>query len=351
MFGLLTSLAMFACSGDKTTDTSSVSDTATEEGCGIELDDTYPVLNASDVYYLANLTVELNDPDETATLTLVDGSGAEVAGAVTVDDDTLTFDPTDSLLPSTAYTLNVSYCAGEAAIDFTTSALGTDIEGGNDVIVGQTYALDISSGTFVEPAGVGDLIGGLLENNILIGITSVEDSEMNIRGAISVAATTDQDFCTETLEEFPAADFTTAPYFEIPKEDVTLSVAGFTATIYGLAVTGTFAADGTYFGGATLEGELDARQILPLLGDAGLDAETPEEVCGLLLGFGVLCVECQSDSEPLCVALVVERLTADATGVELGVVCDAECHEECTENNAETCTEPQAADLGECAAE
>jgi hypothetical protein len=333
MFGLLTSLAMFACSGDKTTDTSSVSDTATNEGCGIELDDTYPVLNASDVYYLADLTVEFNDPDETASLTLVDSSGAEIAGEVTVDDDTLTFNPTDALLPSTAYTLNVSFCAGEAAIDFTTSALGTALDGGDDIIVGQTYALDISSGSFVEPAGVGDLIGGLLENNILIGVTSVEDSLMNIRGAISVASTTDQDMCTATLEEFPAADFTTSPYFEIPKENVTLSVAGFTATIYGLAVTGTFSADGTYFGGATLEGELDARQILPLLGDAGLDAETPEEVCGLLLGFGVQCVECQLDSEPLCVGLVVEKLTADATGVELmpvteeDIAANAECAE------------------------
>ena len=320
MFGLLTSLAMFACSGDKATDTASVSDTATtQEGCGIEIDESYPALNAADVYYLSDLSVELSDPDETAALTLTDASGADVAGTVTVDDDTLTFSPTASLAPSTSYNLNVDYCGSEepAVIPFTTSALGTALEGGDDVIAGRTYALDISSGTFVEPAGVGDLIGGLLENNILIGVKSVEDSQMNIRGAISVAATTEQDLCTETLEEFPAADFSAAPYFEIPEEDVTLSVAGFTATIYGLAVTGTFSSDGTYFGGGTLQGELDARQILPLLGDAGLDAETPEEVCGLLLGFGVQCVTCQSDSEPLCVRLVVERLTADETGVEL----------------------------------
>ena len=178
-----------------------------------------------------------------------------------------------------------------------------------------------------------DLIGGLLDNKILIDLTSVINDQMSIRGAISEGATTDQDMCTETLEEFPAADFSTSPYFEIPKEDVTLSVAGFTATIYGLEVTGTFSSDATYFGGGTLQGELDARQILPLLGDAGLDAETPEEVCGLLLGFGVSCVECQSDSEPLCVRLVVERLVADETGVELvpltadEIAASAECAE------------------------
>lgn len=319
MFGLLTSLAMFACSGDKTTDTSSVEDTATQDGCGVEIDETYPALNAADVYYLSNLTVELSDPDETASLTLTDASGAEVDGEVTVDDDTLTFAPGAALSPSTSYNLNVSYCGSEepAVIPFTTSALGTALDGGNESIVGQTYAVDISAGRFVEPAGVGDLIGGLLENKILIGVTSVENDQMSIRGAISDGATTDQDMCTQTLEEFPPADFTTSPYFEIPKEDVTLSVAGFTATIYGLEVTGTYASDATYFGGGTLKGELDARQILPLLGDAGLDAETPEEVCGLLLGFGVQCVECISDGEPLCVRLSVMDLIADATGAEL----------------------------------
>ena len=352
MLGLLLSFGMFACSGDKTTETGNV-DTATDtatQGCGIEIDSTYPVPEAIDMYYLGNLVVELSDPDDSASLVLMDASGAEVAGTTSVDDDTLTFDPTDALMPSSAYTLKVTTCTGEAEVNFTTSALGTALSEGDEAIVGKTYALDISSGTFVEPAGVGDLIGGLLENKILIGITSVANSEMSIRGAISDGSSIDQDFCTETLEDFPAADFTTSPYFEIPKGDVTLSVAGFTATIYGLSVSGTFASDASYFGGATLEGELDAREILPLLGDAGLDAETPEEVCGLLLGFGVQCVSCDSDGEPLCVRLVVERLTADETGNELGLVCEAECHASCSENSEE-CTEPQAADLGECPAE
>ena len=136
MFGLLTSLAMFACSGDKATDTSSVEDTAVaDEGCGVEIDETYPALNAADVYYLSNLTVELSDPDETASLTLTDASGAEVAGEVSVDDDTLTFAPSAALAPSTSYNLNVSYCGSEepAVIPFTTSALGTAIDGGNEI--------------------------------------------------------------------------------------------------------------------------------------------------------------------------------------------------------------------------
>ena len=353
MIGILT-FAMLACTGDKTTDTSTVTDTAgtTEEGCTIEVSAEYPEVNAVNMYYMGNLVVELSDDDETATLSLVDSAGAEVAGETTMDGDTLTFDPTDALAPATSYVLNVSTCGGENVVEipFTTSALGSALDGGNEAIVGQTYALDIASGTFLEPAGVGDLIGSLLENNILIGIKSVEDSQMNIRGAISVAGTPDQDFCTATLESFPSADFSAAPYFEIPSGDVELSVAGFTATIFNLSVRGTFAADASYFGGGYLEGELDARQIYPLLGDAGIEADGPEDVCSLLLGFGVACVPCV-DTEPYCVRLVVDRLVADATGAELGLVCESDCHESCTENDAETCTEAQAADLGECPAE
>jgi len=355
MLGILTSLAMLACTGDKTTDTSTVTDTGPveEEGCTIEVSAEYPAVNAVDMYYQGNLVVELSDDDETATLSLVDSAGAEVAGETTVDGDVLTFDPAEFLTPSTSYTLNVSTCGGENVVEipFTTSALGTELTDGEQAIVGQTYSLDISSGTFLEPAGVGDLIGSLLENNILIGIESVEDGQMNIRGAISVAGTPDQDFCTATLESFPSADFSAAPYFEIPSGDVELSVAGFTATIFNLSVRGTYAADASYFGGGYLEGELDARQIYPLLGDAGFEADGPQEVCDLLLGFGVSCVPCGSDNEAFCVRLVVDRLKAEATGAELGLVCESDCHESCAENDAEACAEPQALDLGECPAE
>ena len=114
MFGLL--LSLFACSGDKSGDTATVTDTGdtSSQGCGIEIDSTYPVPEAIDMYYLGNLVVELSDPDETASLVLLDASGAEVAGTTSVDDDTLTFDPTDALLPSSAYTLKVTTCTGEA---------------------------------------------------------------------------------------------------------------------------------------------------------------------------------------------------------------------------------------------
>ncbi len=354
-FGLFISLAAaLACTGDKGTDTAGSVDSGTttgDQGCGVEIDDTYPVLEATDMYYMSNIEVELSDPDETATLTLQDSAGADVPGTLTVDDDTLTFDPTDPLQASSSYTAVLTYCGSETPVEigFMTSSLGGELEGGDSSVLGQTYALDISSGKFVEPPGVGDLLGGLIEFNILIGIRSVENGELGIRGAISDEGSTSQDYCTSTLDDFPPADFSNAPYFEIPEGDFNISLAGMEATIKDLSVTGTFAADGSYFGGGTLSGALDARELLPLLGDAGLEAETPDDVCNLLLGFGVQCVPC-SDGEEYCVNLVVERLTAEATGETLGLVCEGECHASCASNSDE-CTEPQAPELEECPAE
>lgn len=343
--GLIAGL-MFACNGDKNTDSG---DTTGSQLCEITVDSTYPVSGSNNFYIQDSLVFELSDDDATASLMLKDADGTDVAGTSSVDGDTITFAPSATLTPSTSYTAELTYCGDEdpVQVNFDTSSLGEALEVD---LVGKTYAVDLGSGNFVEPAGVGELIGGLLENNILIGITEVTDSVLKIRGAISVESSTDQDFCTETLEEFPDADFSAAPYFEIPEGDVTLSVAGFEATIHSLSVAGTFAADGSEFGGGELSGELDAREILPLLGDAGLDAETPDDVCNLLLGFGVQCVPCSADTEPYCITLVVDRLVAAETGNSIGLVCEGDCHESC-ESNADECAEPQITEINECPAE
>ena len=95
-------------------------------------------------------------------------------------------------------------------------------------------------------------------------------------------------------------------------------------------ISGTFAADGSYFGGGTLLGELDVRKLAPLLEDL-IQSDDPAEACGLLLGFGVTCEACSSDSEPFCVALEVDSLTADDTGkaIEPKTAEDVEVDESC----------------------
>ena len=105
--------------------------------------------------------------------------------------------------------------------------------------------------------------------------------------------------------------------FEVPEADLSLSISGFSATIYSLAVSGTFAADGSYFGGGELSGELDARQLVDIVGGLMDGVESADDVCGLVAGFGVSCSACTSDGEAYCVNLEVNRLVANETGETL----------------------------------
>ena len=343
---LFTLLFALGCSNDKAGDTAASGDIVGDDGCGVTIDSTYPVSDAADMYYRGTVAVELSDEDATATLSLNDSGGAAVDGAATADGDWLYFAPSSSLAPSTGYTAVITYCGSEDPVEipFTTSGLGAELSDGAESLVGNTYAVDLSSGNFEEPPGVGDLIGSLLENNILIGITGVTDG-LAIRGAISEAGNENQDYCTQSLESFPTADFSENPYFEInATEGIELSVSGMDIAIDSLLLSGTFADDGSYFGGAELAGELDARKLAPLLGEL-VDSTDPDEICGLLMGFGVSCGECSSDGEAYCINLKVTRLVANETGTEVGMVCGGECHESCADS---TCEVAQPADALEC---
>jgi hypothetical protein len=311
---------MFACSGDKTGETGDVAATNTcPDGAEITISNTYPTSDASNFYILDTVEFTLSAEDPEASLSLT-GPDGEVAGTSAVNGTKVTFTPDAALAPSSAYTASLSYCNSADPVDvaFSTSALGEAL---TTDIVGKTYALDLASGNFVQPPGIGSLLGGLFTNNILMGITAA-DTNLEILGAISVEGSTDQDMCTETFSDFPVADFSGSPMFSIPEGDVTLSVAGYTATIYSLAVSGTFAADGSYFGGGELRGELDARQLVDIVGGLMDGVESADDVCGLVAGFGVSCGECSSDGAAYCVTLEVNRLVANETGETLVAITE-----------------------------
>ena len=113
-------------------------------------------------------------------LALEGADGTAVDGTSSVDGDMVYFTPSAPLQPSTSYVANLTYCGSEApvAVGFSTSDLGT-VADDVSVFEGKTYAVDLSSGNFVQPAGVGDLIGGLLENNILIGVTASTETSIS----------------------------------------------------------------------------------------------------------------------------------------------------------------------------
>lgn len=299
--------------------------------CEVEVDSNFPADGTTDAYYRTTIEFELSDPDPTGTptITVADASGAAVAGTSTLneDGDVVIFTPDAPLAASTSYTATLDYCGGTPSISFTTSSLGGDLTAD---LVGKTYVVDLNGADFVEPAGVADLLLGQLENSILLGVQSTSP-DLQMLGAISVDGGTDQDMCTETIP-FPAADFASSPYFEIGPEDTSITVAGFTVEILQLEVSGTFAADGSYFGGGTLRGELDARLLAPLVGDL-LGTTDPDEICGVVAGFGVACETCSSDGEPYCLGVYVRDITATEQGTTLverstkEISVDPECAE------------------------
>lgn len=318
-------LALFACNGGK--DTAGDDTTGGDPTCDITASAEYPIDGQADVYYRSAIEFELSDVDDTATIAVADSSGAAVSGSVSFEDDgeLVVFTPDSALSSSTSYTATLTWCGGEAAIGFTTSELGGEAAD----VTGKTYVVDITSGRFVEPAGVGDLLGGLLENSILLGVTSVDGSSVSFRGAISETGNTNQDTCTPTLDDFPSADYSN-PYFELAADSLDLAVAGFELSIASINISGTFAPDGSYFGGGILAGQLDARDLVDLLKEQEL-ANNEDEICDLLLGFGVACEAC-SDGAEYCASILVDQLVAVEQDSEVAQVTQEDCFEGCADS-------------------
>ncbi len=300
-------------------------DSMVDESCGVTIDDTIPEDGSTSAYWRADIEFELDDPDETGpTITLTQGD-TEVSGTTWISEDleTVYFTPDTALTPSTSYTATLSYCTGDAPISFTTSDLGDDVEAD---LVGNTYLIDLTSARFVEPAGVGELIGEFVTMNVLVGVTAVDDSTITMMGALSVEGGTDQDFCTPTFD-FPAADFSESPYFAVVADEINLSVAGYEIPLQDMEVSGTMASDGSYFGGAVLAGMVDARDIVEMIDEV----DSWEDACNLTASFGAPCIACD-DAIEACLALRADQIIAEQnSGQTLEVVTEEGTHENCVE--------------------
>jgi hypothetical protein len=286
---------------------------------------------AADFYYRSAVEFEfIKNKDEDATIMLESAAGDRVDGAVGWSGSIISFTPSAPLANATTYSATLSHCAGSQDITFTTSALGGALEGGADSLVGMTYAVALDEARFVKPEGVGGLLGGLLTQDILIGVTEATDTDLKLIGALSQEGSTDQDMCEPSIDFPVAADFTTAPYFSIESDALSLSAGGFDISINDFTLAGDFSADGSMIGGAVLAGLIDARDLTGALIGAGLITDDdPQAVCDLISAFGVVCEAC-SDGEDYCLTIHVDQIDAMSTGAEL--VAQDECNpDECSE--------------------
>lgn len=335
LFGwMLSALTLVGCNKDKGGEETGGGDTGGGSGCGVSISSTDPAADEA-IYYRDTLSVTFSAEDSTATAMVMDSSGAEVSGSTSWSDDNLTlyFTPDAPLTPSSQYTLSITYCSGTPEVPFSTTELGGEVDSAS--LVGMAYVIDLGSANFIEPAGIGPILTSVLTQNILVGVTGVTDTEVDMVGAISLEGSTEQDVCTPSIA-FPTADFSENPHFNVGPEDTTISVAGYSATIRGLEISGDFAPDLSYFGEGVLAGTIDSRDLatIPDLQDlTGCDGTNDACLCDFIQSSGLAtCSEC-SDGEPLCLTLLADSIVADSTGSSLVVVTedDIAANPECAE--------------------
>lgn len=302
-FALFASLALVACKGGDS-DTPVDSDPPT--GCATVVDDVTPSDGATNVYYRGTIDFEFSDADTSATVSLSQG-GTDVPGTSTWVGDVLVFEPNSPLTPSTPYEWTLTFCDGgtTATGTFTTGAVGTPAPEGD--LPGTTYVLDIASGNFIQPPNVGALLQQQLTVDILIGVITAGGGNIEMLGALAVTDSNPptQDDCLPTID-FPIADFSENPYFEVGPQNTTINIQGIAITIDDLFVSGAFAPDGSAIAGAVLAGQIDTRPLVGLVGEEGDPEDT---VCVLVEGFGVACEPCAAGGN-FCLSLLVNNIAA-----------------------------------------
>ncbi|MFH1466189.1 MAG: Ig-like domain-containing protein [Pseudomonadota bacterium] len=292
--------------------------------CGVGIDETWPTDGTSDLYYRSDIEFYLSDPDPDGTPTLSLTSGGQLIpgeSRLSEDAETVTFTPAAPLQPQAEYTATLNYCQGEASIAFLTSELGAPLEVD---LEGRTYSVSLLGGRVVEPPGFGDVIATLIgQPDVLVEVQQADD-QLVFLGAIAETNSDEQNLCSPTID-FPPADFSDAPYFEVPPSLVDIEVDGTTLSLHEFTMAGTFAADGGYFGGGVIGGELDTRDLVDLVPEV----EDPEEACELMASFGAPCRACTSDDEPLCLRVLIDRLLGDEVHTDVVEVRDPSENPDC----------------------
>jgi hypothetical protein len=301
MFAL--ALPLTACptsTGDDDDDSAQGDDDDDSTPGATEIAATSPADGDQNFYYRSCLWVEFSGAVEDAEISLADADGAAVAGTNTLNDDAsvVTFCPGSALGALIEYTASVSWdsATGDGSWSFRTSDLGTPT--GAEPPADGSFLMDLASATFIEPAGIGGVIGSFLSDPIAM-TAAYDGSSLSMIGAL-VSAEEDppvQDLCNQTLGL--EATIWEDPYFQVGPADLSFEVEGIAVNVAGLEITGTFREDYSAFGGATFRGGLDTRALDTLVDETG----TEGAACDMIGAFGISCQPCPDGSGDFCIDL------------------------------------------------
>ncbi len=317
--------------GDADTDVDADGDTDTDTDheetgwppCGVTIDEVVPRDGSTDAYYRGDIEFWLDDPDTTNPYIVVTGPSGDVGGVSFVSDDRelVWLELHTPLEPLTAYEATLHYCNGTATSEFTTSELGQPVTAD---LEGRTYAVNMASGRYIDPPGVGELLGEFAEGQVLLGVERLSGTFLTVIAGMSEEGDYEtQDLCFQTTED--SCDYSAPPFFSFGPKDLSYSYGGQTFTVSDVELSGAFTADGSGFGGGDLSLVLDAREVVVVIDEV----DTHQDLCNLTASFGAPCEACPSDGVEACLSLRVDQLEAEqVAGLVLETV-PPEGHEDC----------------------
>jgi len=289
---LLVGVGFVACSGDGGADTGA-------PVCVNELKESLPADGLTGVYYRASIRMTLDKEDTSATISLADDQGDEVAGASRVEGELVVFAPASPLDREATYTATLTYECGAEAVTFTTSTTGDPLDVDP---TGRVYDLDLTQGVWAEPQGVGEVLNTVITGDISLHfMPSAIDTDGGTIDFIGAAPDpTNPNAQDPKATPLLACDATwTEPHFEASADSLPIAVAGFDVGISNLEVKGDFSVDGSRIEIEAVGGEIDTRELPTTFGD----------LCTLAQGYGVSCSVCRADpTSTTCLVVRVEHL-------------------------------------------
>lgn len=275
-------------------------DDDTTGDAGPQIQWTDPEEGSSDVHYRTVVEVGFTGPVGLVSIELEDETGA-VPGEAELDETgtVATFDPSGDdpwthLEPLTAHTATIAWTGHEGvALTFTTSDVGLPVSSGD--LEGNNYVVDILSGEFVEPPGVGPLLSQYMTDVFpILHVLEVDDEA----GTIEFGMGDGEDTVVGEWQN---------PYLRLGPTTLIVFIEGIEAEVTDVILDGDFLPDGSRLVEGGMEGLFDTRFMDELI-DPGAGEGAG---CDLLESLGIECVDCPVDGEPFCLRVVARGFFAD----------------------------------------
>ncbi|MEO0603496.1 MAG: hypothetical protein AAF211_18805 [Myxococcota bacterium] len=274
-------------------------------GCDQVLESSEPVDGAFDVFYRDDITLRVAVAPESATIVVTDADGTVVPGTTTLADVEVRWTG-EPFAPNTRHdvTLQIPGCRDQG-IDFLVTATGAPA--GN--VDGRVYDVDLTTGEWTEPPGIGLLASQIIPIDNLWISPSVPGDQISLVAAF-VTPFGNQAPCLPTLP-FPATTFED-PYFESSTPALPFDLQGSSITFLDATLSGAFAPNGGRIDELALTATMDVREVQPFVDDLGLDLQ----LCDVVAQLDRPCFAC-ADAVEACVMVTIEDLDAilDATAM------------------------------------